>query len=64
MKISVWHRRDTDGNLCPIVQNGKTYPFIGELTDGDKILVTAWGETGGDVTNQLREHQLKMEGRL
>jgi hypothetical protein len=35
-----------------------------ELTVGYVILATAWGETYGDVTNQLREHKLKMKGRL
>ena len=76
MRISTQRIRDTDGNLAtinaawiPQVDGGvlpeRILHYVGTLYDNsDNWVAMAFGETDGEVTNILREHQLKMEGRL
>ena len=76
LRISIQKRRDTDGNLAPVNAawipqvDGSVLPerilhYVGTLYDSsDNWIATAFGETDGEVHNVLREHQLKMEGRL
>ena len=76
MRISISMRRDIEGNLAPINAawipqvDGSVLPerilrYVGTLYDNqERMVATAFGETDGEVMNILREHQLKMEGRL
>ena len=76
LRISIQKRRDTDGNLAPVnaawipQRDGSVLPerilhYVGTLYDNqERMVATAFGETDGEVHNVLREHQLKIEGRL